>query len=175
FLRSILAPLYVLLSLGVNYLVTMGIMEFLFVKLLGFPGLSWTVSFFIFLIVVALGVDYSIFLMARFKEEYRPGGVVPAMTKAMKTTGGVIISAAVIMGGTFGAMGFSGVGTLVQIGVGTLIGLLLYAVVFMGLVVPSFSFLLGEANWWPFRRKDETGRRSNMAAQESGDPATDPA
>jgi RND superfamily putative drug exporter len=93
----------------------------------------------------------------------------------MKTTGGVIISAPVIMGGTFGAMGFSGVGTLVQIGGGTLIGLLLYAVVFMGLVVPSFSFLLGEANWWPFRRKDETGRRSNMAAQESGDPATDPA
>jgi RND superfamily putative drug exporter len=173
-LRSVLAPLYVLLSLGLNYLVTMGIMEFLFVKLLGFPGLSWTVSFFIFLIIVALGVDYSIFLMARFKEEYRPGGVVPAMTKAMRTTGGVIISAAVIMGGTFGAMGFSGVGTLVQIGVGTLIGLLLYAVIFMILVVPSFSFLFGEANWWPFRAKQDAGRTTS-AASESGEPATEPA
>jgi putative drug exporter of the RND superfamily len=170
-LRSVLAPLYVLLSLGFNYLVTMGIMEFLFVKLLGFPGLSWTVSFFIFLILVALGVDYSIFLMARFKEEYRPGGVRAAMTKAMRTTGGVIISAAVIMSGTFGALGFSGVGTLVQIGVGTLIGLLLYAVIFMALVVPSFSFLLGEANWWPFRRKEAHDVIPSAAAQESGEPA----
>jgi len=152
-LRSILAPLYVLASLGFNYLVTMGILEFLFVRVLGYPGLSWSVSFFIFLIIVALGVDYSIFLMARFKEEYRIGGVKAAMTKAMTTTGTVIVSAAVIMGGTFGALGLSGVLTLVQIGVGTLIGLLLYAVVFMALVVPSFSFLFGEANWWPFNRR----------------------
>jgi putative drug exporter of the RND superfamily len=153
-LRSIAAPLYVLISLGFNYLITMGIMEFLFVKVFGFPGLSWTVSFFIFLIIVALGVDYSIFLMARFKEEYVPGEVVAAMTKAMRTTGGVIVSAAVIMGGTFGALGFSGVGTLVQIGVGTLIGLLIYATLFMTLIVPSFTFLFGEGNWWPFRPKE---------------------
>ncbi|MCD9024175.1 MMPL family transporter [Cohnella silvisoli] len=152
-LRSIAAPLYVLISLGFNYLITMGLLEFLFVKILGFPGLSWTVSFFIFLIIVALGVDYSIFLMARFKEEYRPGEAVMAMDKAMRTTGGIIGSAAVIMAGTFGALSFSGVDTLVQIGVGTLIGLLLYAALFMALIVPAFAFLLGEANWWPFRKK----------------------
>ncbi len=154
-MRSILAPLYVLVSLCFNYLITMGIVEFLFVKVLGFTGLSWTVSFFIFLIIVALGVDYSIFLMARFKEEYRPGEAAMAMIKAMRTTGGIIASAAVIMAGTFGALSFSGVDTLVQIGVGTLIGLLLYATLFMALIVPAFSFLLGEANWWPFhKRKD---------------------
>lgn len=158
-LGSVLAPLYVLLSLGFNYVVTMGIVEFLFVKLLGYPGLSWSVSFFIFLIIVALGVDYSIFLMARFKEEHRAGGVAAAMTKAMTTTGGVIVSAAIIMGGTFGALGFSGVVTLMQIGVGTLIGLLLYAVIFMALVVPSFAFLFGEANWWPFRRRSGDPRK----------------
>ncbi|RKP53933.1 MMPL family transporter [Cohnella endophytica] len=151
-LRSIIAPLYVLLSLGINYFVTMGITEFVFVKALGFPGLSWTVSFFVFLVIVALGVDYSIFLMARYKEEYRPGHNAAAMAKAMRTTGGVIGSAAVIMAGTFGALSFSGVDTLVQIGIGTLIGLLLYATIFMTLVVPAFSFLLGELNWWPFKR-----------------------
>lgn len=164
-LRSILAPLYVLASLGFNYLVTMGILEFLFVRVLGYPGLSWSVSFFIFLIIVALGVDYSIFLMARFKEEYRTGGVRAAMTKAMTTTGTVIVSAAVIMGGTFGALGFSGVLTLVQIGVGTLIGLLLYAVIFMALVVPSFSFLFGEANWWPFNRRSTQARTQSHSAE----------
>ncbi|MDF2669327.1 MAG: family transporter [Paenibacillus sp.] len=152
-MRSVLAPIYILLSLAFNYLITMGIVEFLFVELLGFPGLSWTVSFFVFLMVVALGVDYSIFLMARFKEEYRPGGVIPAMTKAMTTTGGVIISAAVIMGGTFAAFMFSGVTTLVQIGAGIVIGLGLYTTLFMGLVVPALAMLFGEANWWPFKRK----------------------
>jgi RND superfamily putative drug exporter len=154
-LRSLLAPFYVLLSLVFNYLITMGLTEFLFVKFLGFPGLSWTVSFFIFLVIVALGVDYSIFLMARFKEEYRPGETAMAMKKAMETTGGIIGSAAVIMAGTFGALSFSGVDTLVQIGVGTLIGLLLYATLFMSLIVPAFTFLLGEANWWPFHRKSD--------------------
>lgn len=149
---SVLAPLYLLLSLGFNFLVTMGIVEFVFVKLLGFEGLSWNASFFVFLIIVALGVDYSIFLMARFKEEYRPGGIVQAMSKAMTTTGGVIVSAAVIMGGTFAALMFSGVNTLLQIGAGIVIGLLLYSTVFMGLIVPALSFLFGEANWWPSKR-----------------------
>lgn len=159
-LRSILAPLYVLLSLGFNYFVTMGIVEFIFVKLVGYDGLSWSVAFFIFLINVALGVDYSIFLMARFKEEYRPSGIVYAMSKAMSTTGGVIISAAVIMGGTFAALMLSGVTTLLQIGAGILVGLLLYSTIFMGLLVPAFSFLLGEANWWPFQRSKAGGAAS---------------
>ncbi|MBW7461119.1 MMPL family transporter, partial [Paenibacillus sepulcri] len=135
-LRSFLAPLYVLLSLGFNYFVTMGIVEFIFVRLLGQTGLSWSASFFIFLIIVALGVDYSIFLMARFKEEYRPGGIAYAMSRAMSTTGGVIIYAAVIMSGTFAALMLSGVNTLLQIGAGIVIGLVLYSTVFMGLVVP---------------------------------------
>lgn len=153
-LRSIVAPLYVLASLGFNYLITMGITEFLFVRILGYSGLSWTVSFFVFLIVVALGVDYSIFLMGRFKEEYRPGEVALAMGKAMRTTGGVVGSAAFIMAGTFGVLGFSGVDTLVQIGVGTLIGLVLYATLFMAFIVPAFTLLLGEANWWPFNKRN---------------------
>lgn len=158
-LRSLLAPLYLLLSLVFNFLVTMGIVEFIFVKLLGKEGLSWSASFFIFLIIVALGVDYSIFLMARFKEEYRPGGIRQAMTKAMSTTGGVIVSAAVIMGGTFAALMMSGVNTLLQIGAGIVIGLILYAFVFMGLVVPALANLFGEANW--FR-----GKRGNTARRQ---------
>ncbi|WP_187274533.1 MMPL family transporter [Paenibacillus sp. N3.4] len=151
-LRSLIMPLYLLLSLGFNYLITMGIVEFIFVKLLGYEGLSWTVSFFVFLVIVALGVDYNIFLMARFKEEYRHGQVAQAMRKAMTTTGGVIMSAAVIMGGTFGALMFSGMNTLLQIGAGIVIGLAIYTTVIMGLIVPSLTVLFGESNWWPFNR-----------------------
>ncbi|SDW42838.1 efflux RND transporter permease subunit [Paenibacillus sp. CF384] len=169
-LRSILAPLYVLLSLGFNFLVTMGIVEFIFVQLLGKEGLSWSASFFVFLIIVALGVDYSIFLMARFKEEYRPRGITYAMTKAMSTTGGVIISAAVIMGGTFAALMMSGVNTLLQIGAGIVIGLILYATVFMGLVIPALANLFGEANWWPFRQRTTTHSEAAKAPEEGTSP-----
>ena len=76
------------------------------------------------------------------------------MSKAMSTTGGVIISAAVIMGGTFAALMLSGVNTLLQIGAGIVIGLVLYSTVFMGLVVLALANLIGEANWWPFRKRE---------------------
>ncbi|SDP17824.1 putative drug exporter of the RND superfamily [Paenibacillus sp. yr247] len=168
-LRSLLMPLYLLLSLVFNYLITMGIVEFIFVKLLGFDGLSWTVSFFIFLIIVALGVDYSIFLMARFKEEYRPGRIIEAMGKAMTTTGGVIMSAALIMGGTFAALMFSGVDTLLELGAGISIGLAIYTTVFMGLIVPSLAILFGEANWWPFPRKASAMAEKTAPSRELGE------
>lgn len=153
-LRSVVGPLYLLAALVFNYLITMGLLEFLYVKILHFDGLSWTASFFIFMVVVALGVDYSIFLMSRYEEESRNGGDTrEAMTKAMTTTGGVIVSAAAIMAGTFGALSFSGVDTLVQIGVGTMLGLMLYATLFMSLIVPAITFLLGKRQSWPFRRR----------------------
>ena len=154
-LRSVLAPLYLLLSLGFSYLVTMGVVEWIFVDLLGHEGLSWTDAFFAFTLLVALGVDYSIFLMARFKEEYRPGHIIPAMQKAMRSTGGVIISAAVIMGGTFGAMIFSGVDALIEIGIAVVVGLAVYTTIVMGLIVPSLAILFGEANWWSLKRSGE--------------------
>ncbi|WP_442603385.1 MMPL family transporter [Paenibacillus sp. KN14-4R] len=155
-LRSLLMPLYLLASLLFNYFVTMGILEFIFVHLLGYQGLSWTVSFFLFVIIVALGVDYNIFLMARFKEQYRPGEVIPALLKAMKSTGGVIMSAAVIMSGTFAALMPAGVTTLLQLGAGIVIGLIIYTTIVMGLMIPSLTAIFGEANWWPFRKKSST-------------------
>jgi len=152
-LRSIVMPLYLLLSLAFNYLVTMGILEFIFVRMLGFEGLSWSVSFFLFLVLIALGVDYNIFLMSRFKEEYQlgEGGVKGALSKAMRTTGGVITSAAFIMAGTFAALMPAGVTTLLQLGAGIVIGLFIYSTVMMGLMIPSITVWFGEANWWPLR------------------------
>lgn len=150
-LRSFVAPIYILLSLVLNYLITMGILEWVFVDWLGNPGLSWTVSFFAFIIIVALGVDYSIFLMARVKEEYTPGNISGAVRKAMVSTGGVIVSAAAIMSGTFAAFMFSGVLTLMEIGAAIVIGLFLYTVLFMGFIVPATVRLVGDKNGWPFK------------------------
>jgi putative drug exporter of the RND superfamily len=152
--------LYIMISLAINYGLTMAILELIFVNGFAQEGLKWSVSFFVFLIIVALGVDYSIFLMARFKEEYEllkhsnpATRTAEAMRTAMRTTGGVIISAAVIMGGTFSALMLAGMYTLAQIGAGILIGLLIYAFLFMGFFVPALANLIGAGNFWPFNRQ----------------------
>lgn len=150
-LRSIIMPLYLVASLILTYFTSMGMTEAIFVNLLGYPGINWTVPFFGFVILVALGVDYSIFLMDRFNE-YKEITVKEAMVLSMKNMGTVILSAAVILGGTFAAMYPSGVLSLLQIATVVLTGLFLYALVLLPLFVPVMVKLFGEANWLPFKR-----------------------
>lgn len=152
-LRSLFAPLYVLVSLVGGYFVTMGVNQVIFVDLLKKPGIEWTVPFFTLLVLVALGVDYSIFLMSRFQELLDGGASAKeAMKEAMARMGHVIFSAALILGGTFASMTASGVTGLEEIGVSVVIGLLLYAVILLALFVPAFSSLVGPWHHWPFTR-----------------------
>ncbi len=72
-LRSIIAPTYIIISLAVTYFVTMGIVQVISIHMLHKPGLSWPIPFFVFLLLVALGVDYAIFLMSRFDKEFNHG------------------------------------------------------------------------------------------------------
>ncbi|WP_199614109.1 MMPL/RND family transporter [Paenibacillus alkalitolerans] len=156
--RSIVIPLYVMLSLWLTYYTAMAMAETLFVRILGLSSISWTVFFFGFVILIALGVDYSIFLMDRFKEE-RMLGAKEAILKAMRSTGSVIMSAAVILGGTFAAMIPSGVMSLMQIATVVLCGLFLYSFVMLPLFVPVMVRTFGEANWWPMRGRENQARR----------------
>ncbi|MGG0716968.1 MMPL family transporter [Robertmurraya massiliosenegalensis] len=149
--RSLIMPLYIIGSLILTYFTSMAINEVLFVNILGYGGISWAVPFFAFVILVALGVDYSIFLMDRFNE-YKDLLISQAMFMAMKKMGTVIISAAIILGGTFAAMIPSGMLSLVQIASITIVGLLLYAFVVLPLFIPVMVKNFGEANWWPFKR-----------------------
>ncbi|AMX82675.1 hypothetical protein GS3922_02715 [Geobacillus subterraneus] len=150
-LRSLIMPLYLMLSLVLTYYTSMAVTELIFVNGLGYAGLNWAVSFFAFVLLMALGIDYSIFLMDRFNE-YRGRPVKEAMLSAMGHMGTVIISAAVILGGTFAAMYPSGVLSLLQIATIILTGLLLYALVVLPLFVPVMVRTFGRANWWPFRQ-----------------------
>lgn len=147
--RSLIMPIYILISLLITYYTTMGITESIFTKLLGYDGLSWAVPFFSFVILIALGVDYSIFLMGRFNE-YRGEPIDKAMILSMSNMGTVIISAAIILGGTFAAMYPSGVLSLLQIATVVITGLMLYALVILPLFVPVMVKIFGRANWWPF-------------------------
>ena len=155
-LRSLIMPLYLIGSLVLTYYTSMAISEKIFVNLLGYSGISWAVPFFAFVILVALGIDYSIFLMDRFNE-YRNMPVEKAILLSMKKMGTVIISAAIILGGTFAAMMPSGVLSLLEIATILLIGLALYSLVVLPLFVPVMVKTFGEANWWPFiKNKNDT-------------------
>ncbi|MCM3764270.1 MMPL family transporter [Neobacillus niacini] len=150
-LRSFIMPIYLIGSLVLTYYTSMSISEVIFMNWLGYTGISWAVPFFAFVILVALGIDYSIFLMDRFNE-FKDLPVEQAIHESMKKMGSVIISAAIILGGTFAAMMPSGVLSLLQIATILLIGLALYALVVLPLFVPVMVRTFGEANWWPFRK-----------------------
>ncbi|GKU77665.1 MMPL family transporter [Paenibacillus sp. L3-i20] len=153
--RSFIIPIYIVVSLLVTFYTSLAITEVIFVRMLGLSGISWAVPFFGFVLLVALGVDYSIFLMDRFKE-YKDLDPKKAILEAMKNMGTVIMSAAVILGGTFAAMLPSGVMSLLQIATVVLCGLFLYALVMLPLFIPVMVRTFGDANWWPFmKRKSE--------------------
>lgn len=148
-LRSLIMPIYLVASLIITYYTSMSITEVIFVNILGYPGINWAVPFFGFVMLMALGVDYSIFLMDRFNE-YKDMKVEHAMLLAMKNMGTVIISAVIILSGTFAAMLPSGVLSLLQIATVVLSGLLLYAIIILPFFVPVMVKIFGKANWWPF-------------------------
>ncbi len=152
-LRSVVAPLYVIFSLVIAYFVTMTAIQWVFVDVVGKPGVSWAVPFFMFFLLVALGVDYSIFLMSRYDEEYvRRSNAGAAMNATLRAMGIVIFSAAMIMAGTFGSLTASGMTTLLEIGTGIIIGLLLYTVIMLGFFVPACATIAGSGHYWPLKR-----------------------
>ncbi|REK71744.1 MMPL family transporter [Paenibacillus paeoniae] len=156
--RSIIIPLYIVASLLVTFFTSLAMTEVIFVRMLGLSGISWAVPFFGFVLLIALGVDYSIFLMDRFKE-YKDLDPKKAILEAMKNMGAVIMSAAVILGGTFAAMLPSGVMSLLQIATVVLCGLFLYALVILPLFIPVMVRTFGQANWWPFMPRQEQSSR----------------
>jgi putative drug exporter of the RND superfamily len=148
-LRSFVMPIYLIASLILTYYTASAITEVIFVNIFGLDGISWAVPFFAFVILIALGIDYSIFLMDRFNE-YKDKPIKEAMLLSMRKMGTVIISAAIILGGTFAAMMPAGVLSLLQIATLILIGLVLYALVILPLFIPVMAKIFGKANWWPF-------------------------
>lgn len=156
--RSMIMPLYMIGSLLLTYYTSAAITELIFVEGLGYDGISWAVPFFGFVMLIALGIDYSIFLLDRFREESLNGMTVrDALVHSMTKMGTVIMTAAVILAGTFGAMIPSGVLSLVQIATIVITGLLLYGLIVLPLLIPAITVSFGDGVWWPFKpkKKDE--------------------
>ncbi|UOQ94476.1 MMPL family transporter [Halobacillus shinanisalinarum] len=150
--RSMIMPIYMIGSLLLTYYTSVSIAEKIFVNLLNYDGITWAVPFFGFVMLVALGVDYSIFLLDRFNEEAKLD-VKEAMMTSMAKMGTVVITAAIILAGTFGAMMPSGVLSLIQIATIVITGLLLYGLIILPLLIPAITVSFGNGVWWPFKQR----------------------
>ena len=125
----------------------------MFTNVLGFPALDLSVYLFSFLFLVALGVDYNIFLVTRAKEESAKVGIREGMLKALSATGGVITSAGILLAAVFLVLGVLPLLALAQIGAIVCIGVLLDTLLVRTVIVPALAFMVGEKFWWPAKAK----------------------
>ena len=150
-LRSIVAPLVLIATTVLSYGTAMGVSALVFHYLLGFPGADPSVPLFGFVFLVALGVDYNIFLATRIREEALTHGPRTAITRGLAVTGGVITSAGVVLAATFAALGVIPIMFMVQLGFIVAFGVLLDTFVVRSLLVPAIAHELGRWLWWPSR------------------------
>ncbi|MEU3145210.1 MULTISPECIES: MMPL family transporter [unclassified Streptomyces] len=148
-LRSLLVPVLLVATVGLNFLATLGVSALVFEHLLGFSGTDASVPLYGFVFLVALGVDYNIFLMSRVREEALAHGSRQGVLRGLTTTGGVITSAGVVLAATFAALMVIPLAFLVQIAFIVAFGVLLDTLVVRSLLVPALVIDIGPRAWWP--------------------------
>lgn len=148
-LRSLLAPLLLIATVVLSFAATMGVSALVFNHVLGFPGADPVVPLFGFVFLVALGIDYNIFLMTRVREETQQLGTVEGTLRGLSLTGGVITSAGVVLAATFAALAVLPILFLTQIAFIVAFGVLLDTLLVRSLLVPALSVDVGGRIWWP--------------------------
>jgi len=141
-LRQFIAPIYMLGTMVINYFVTLAIVHFVFVGIIGRQGLDWKVEFFLFVLLVAIGVDYNIYIMSRIHEETKKRPFPLGVRHAIIYTGGIISSCGIVMAGTFGSMGCSPLSVMQEIGLGMAVGVMMDTYVIRPLVVPALALVV---------------------------------
>ncbi|MDQ0754972.1 MMPL family transporter [Arthrobacter sp. B3I4] len=168
-LRSVLAPVLLVASVVLSYGAAMGVSAVVFNHIFGFPGADATVPLFGFVFLVALGVDYNIFLMSRVREESLKHGTRAGILRGLAVTGGVITSAGVVLAATFAALGVIPIMFLVQLAFIVAFGVLLDTVLVRSLLVPALAYDIGPRIWWPSklgRPETDAAARTQPAPQE---------
>jgi RND superfamily putative drug exporter len=148
-LRSVVAPVLLVLSVVLTFGAALGIAGLLFDTVFGFAAMDSGVPLLAFLFLVALGVDYNIFLVTRALEETPGHGLREGMVRALARTGGVITSAGVLLAAVFAALGVLPLVVLAQLGVIICIGVLLDTLLVRTVLVPALAVWLGDRFWWP--------------------------
>jgi len=150
-LRSIVAPLILIGSVVLSFTAALGVSALVFEHVFHFPGADPSVPLFGFVFLVALGVDYNIFLMTRVREESMRFGTRPGIIRGLRLTGGVITSAGLVLAATFAALGVLPILFLVQISFIVAFGVLLDTFLVRTLLVPALAYDIGRGIWWPSR------------------------
>jgi putative drug exporter of the RND superfamily len=153
-LRSLVAPLYLIISVVLSYLAALGVATLVFVDIGGSSGIIFILPFLLFVFLLALGEDYNILVMTRIREEARHLPLREAIIKAVGRTGPTVTAAGIILGGTFAVFGIIGGGgsnggQMRAVGFGLAAGILMDTFLVRTLLVPSTVMLLGRWNWWP--------------------------
>ncbi|WP_108250145.1 MMPL family transporter [Planctomonas deserti] len=148
-LRSVIAPVLLILSVTVSFAAALGVSALVFDGVFGFPGADPSVPLFAFVFLVALGVDYNIFLMTRVREESIARGTRAGVLHGLSATGGVITSAGIVLAATFAALGVIPILFLAQIAFIVAFGVLLDTLVVRSLLVPALAYDLDRRIWWP--------------------------
>jgi RND superfamily putative drug exporter len=169
-LRAIVMPLYVIATVILSFAFALGVSSVIFTHVMDQPGSDRTLEQFAFIFLVALGVDYNVFLLARIREERdRVADTKRAVVAALERTGGVITSAGLVLAATFSVLMALPLESLFQVGFVVALGLLADTFLVRALLVPSLAVLLGEYNWWP----NVSRARSRERASSGLDSRTD--
>ena len=156
-MRSLIAPLYLIASVVLSYFAALGLTVLVFMKAAGQPGLTFILPFLLFVFLLALGEDYNILVMTRIREEAHHLELREAVGRALSVTGTTVTSAGLVLAGTFGVLAIVGSGsagaqnvrTIVNVGVGLALGVLMDTFLVRTLLVPAAVVLIGRWNWWP--------------------------
>ncbi|MGJ3507938.1 MMPL family transporter [Enemella sp. A6] len=150
-LRALVAPLLLIVATTLSAFAALGAGAWLSTTVFGFPGLDTSVPLFAFLFLIALGVDYTIFLVIRAREETPEHGTRGGIVRAVALTGGVITSAGIVLAAVFAVLGVLPLITLTQLGIVVGLGILLDTFVVRTIVIPALFTMVGSKVWWPNR------------------------
>ncbi|MEU7062288.1 MMPL family transporter [Streptomyces sp. NPDC046161] len=165
-LRSLLAPVVLMVTVGLGFAATLGAAALVFQRALDRPGVDFTLPLVLFLFVVALGTDYNILITDRIREEMeRPGPVRAAVARAVRHTAPAIATAGLVLAISFGSLAAGPGSSTRQIGFATGLGILLSAFLLSIVLVPALAALLGRSLWWPLRPRG-AARRSKAPEPE---------
>jgi len=148
-LRSVVAPLYLIGTVLLSFTCTLGLTNLFFNTVFGVENLSWMLPFFTFVFLVGLGIDYSVFLFGRIKEEVGNHGIREGVHVAVAATGAIITSAAIILAGTFAGMMTGELMFLAQMGFAVSVGVIIDAFIVRTLLDPALAVIFGKWTWFP--------------------------
>jgi len=148
-LRSLVAPLLLIGTVILSFFATLGACAIAFNHIFSFPGADASFPLFAFVFLVALGVDYNIFLMTRVREESKTIGTRPGILRGLTVTGGVITSAGIVLAATFLVLGVLPLVALRQVGFAVALGVLIDAFIVRTTLVPALAYDIGRKVWWP--------------------------